>query len=424
MPQSFRLVFLAASNIGLAFLYQWYVLIQLGPGMETDALFAGMTVPQLVLAVVSGSLMHVLVPLLAGEPADRFRHDAWGFFVVVGVFFGAIAVLLYLSAPWWVPVTVPGFSDAGKDLTIYLSRIQLIGMVFTALSGVQWAVYHARQRFIWAELAPLISGGLGFVPLIWALPRYGVEAAAWIGTLRLIVQTLLQMPSMGAWIRPDLKSSTVHEAWKRIKPLLLGTAYYKTDHLVDRFLLSMSGSGSLSLFYLAQQIYSAANSVLNKAVAAPLVPRLSVLHKAGDAAGFRYTYRLRLLQVALISGGGLLTVMFFGQPLLSLLVGHGAVTDANVKTLWLIMLGLAGMFAGGAMGLVTSSSFYAQGDTRLPTRLGIATYTIYVPVKIVCFGLGGPMALALTASAFYLTNLVFQYLYLEKSQFSLKESSR
>ena len=75
MRQPLLLGVLAASNIGIAFLYQWYVLVQLGPGVETDALFAGMTVPQLALAVVSGSLMHVLVPLLAGEPADRFRRD-------------------------------------------------------------------------------------------------------------------------------------------------------------------------------------------------------------------------------------------------------------------------------------------------------------------------------------------------------------
>ena len=419
MRQSFLLVSLAASNIGLTFLYQWYVLIQLGPGMETDALFAGTTVPQLVLAVVSGSLMHVLVPLLAGEPTDRTRHDAWGFFILVGVFFAVIAVLLHVLAPLWVPVTVPGFSEAEKDLTIYLTRIQLIGMVFTALSGVQGAVYHARQRFVWVELAPLIAGSLGFLLLIWALPKYGVEAVAWVITLRLIVQTFLQMPAMGRWTMPDLKSNAVHAAWQRIKPLLWGTVYYKTDPLVDRFLLSMSGSGNLSLFYLAQQIYGAGASILNKAIAAPMVPRLSLLYKAEDRAGFRRAYHSKVLQLGLISGGGFLIIIFFGQPLLSLLVGHGAVTDANVTTLWLIMLGLAGMFVGGAMGIITSSTFYARGDTKLPTRVGIVTYTIYVPIKVVSFYLGGPIALALSASAFYLTNLVFQYLYLEKETNSL-----
>jgi putative peptidoglycan lipid II flippase len=414
MRQPLLLGVLAISNIGIAFLYPWYVLIQLGPGMETDALFAGMTLPQLALAVISGSLMHVLVPLLAGEPADRFRHDAWGFFVLVGALFAAIALVLYVFAPFWVPVTVPGFSEAGKGLTVHLTRIQLVGMIFTALSGVQAAVYHARQRFMWVELAPLLTGALGLVPLVVFLPRYGVETAAWITTLRLVLQTLLQMPGMGRWTMPDLKSKTVQDAWRRIKPLLWGTAYYKADPLVDRFLLSMSGNGNLSLFYLAQQLYGAGAGVVSKAIAAPLVPRLSLLHKAGDRPAFRRAYRRKLWQIGLMTGSLLLVVVLFGDSLLRLLVGHGAVTDANVRTLWLIMLGLGGMFVGGAMGAITTSSFYARGDTRLPTRLGMITYTIYIPIKVIAYGLGGVMALAISASAFYLLNLVLQYFYLEK----------
>ena len=66
MKQAMQLGTLSAASIGVAFLFQWYVLTQLGPGMETDAFFAGMTLPQLVLAVISGSLMHVLVPLTSG----------------------------------------------------------------------------------------------------------------------------------------------------------------------------------------------------------------------------------------------------------------------------------------------------------------------------------------------------------------------
>jgi putative peptidoglycan lipid II flippase len=414
MRQPLLLGVLATINIGIAFLYQWYVLIQLGPGMETDALFAGMTMPQLVLVVVSGSLMHVLVPLLAGEPADRFRHDAWGFFVLVGALFTSIAVLLYLFAPYWVPLTVPGFSEPGKELTIHLTRIQLIGMVFTALSGVQAAGYHARQRFVWVELAPLVTGGLGFLPLVFFLPTHGVEAVAWISTLRFAFQTLLQMPVMGRWTTPDLKSRTIHDAWKRIRPLLWGTAYYKTDPLVDRFLLSMSGHGNLSLFYLAQQIYGAGAGVVGKAIVAPVVPRLSLLHKAGDKSEFRRVYRRKLWQVGLITGSCFLAIMLLGESLLSLLVGHGAVTNANVRTLWLIMLGLGGMFVGGAMASVTTSSFYARGDTRVPTRLGMLTYTIYIPIKIISFELGGVMALAISASVYYLINVLLQYGFLRK----------
>ena len=219
---------------------------------------------------------------------------------------------------------------------------------------------------------------------------------------------------MGRWTTPDLKSKTVHDAWKRIRPLLWGTAYYKTDPLVDRFLLSMSGHGNLSLFYLAQQIYGAGAGIVGKAIVAPVVPRLSLLHKAGDKSEFRRVYRRKLWQVGLITGSCFLAVVMLGESLLSLLVGHGAVTNANVRALWLIMLGLGGMFVGGAMASVTTSSFYARGDTRVPTRLGMLTYTVYIPIKIISFELGGVMALAISASVYYLINVLVQHGFLRK----------
>lgn len=414
MKQAVQLGSLSAVNIGIAFLFQWYVLIQLGPGVETDALFAGMTIPQLVLAVISGSLMHVLVPLLAGESEDRLRHDAWGFLALIGGLFGMLAVLLYAAAPWWVPLTVPGFDEAGQILTVELTRIQLIGMLFAAINGVQWAVYHARQRFLWAEFAPIPANVFALLLLIWALPRYGVIAAAWIGVLGMGVQTMLLAPGMGIPVRPDLKSAAIQQAWKRIKPLLLGTAYYKTDPLVDRYLLSTASSGSLSLYYLAQQIYGAAGQVLNKAIAAPSVPVLSMLHKAGDKAGFRRAYRRKLLQVGAICLAALLFLGLLGQALLTFLVGHGSVSASNVTELWWIMIWLGGMFFGGAAGQISSSSFYACGDTITPTRTSAFTYTAYIPAKVMAFYFGGVVGLAITTSVYYMVNLSLQIYFLEK----------
>jgi putative peptidoglycan lipid II flippase len=414
MRQAVQLGVLAAVNIGIAFLFQWYVVTRLGAGMETDALFAGMTIPQLVLAVISGSLMHVLVPLLAGENEERLRHDAWGFLILVGGLFGLLALILYVTAPWWIPIIVPGFSDEGQALTMEVTRIQLIGMVFAAANGVQWGAYHARQQFVWAEFVPILSGVLSLLLLIWALPIYGVVAAAWISTLRMGVQTLLLAPGMGRPVWPDLNSPTITAAWRRIKPLLLGTTYYKTDPLVDRFLLSTASSGSLSLYYLGQQIYGAAAQVLNKAVAAPLVPQLSKLNKAGDRNGFRHTYHRKLLQAGMISLAGLMVLGILGQDLLGLLIGHGSISAANVNELWWIMIWLGGMSVGGIMGQISSTSFYALGDTTTPTRLSIFTFTAYIPCKVAAFYFWGVMGLAIATSIYYMTNLSLQIYLLEK----------
>lgn len=408
MKQAVQLGTLSATNIGITFLSQWYVLTELGPGLETDALFAGMTLPQLVLAVISGSLMHVLIPLLAGNDEDQLRHDAWGILVIVSFLFGLLATILYVAAAWWIPFTVPGFSAAGQVLTIELTRIQLIGMVFAAMNGVQWAAYHARQQFVWAEFVPILASSTALLLLILTLPRFGVIAAAWISTLGLGLQTVLLAPGMGRPIRPNLQSAAIQQALKRIKPLLWGAAYYKTDPLVDRFLLSTAGSGSLSLYYLAQQLYGAVNQVINKAIAAPLVPLLSNLYKTGNRAEFRRVYRRKLLHVGVISLCGLLFLTLFGQATLDILVGHGNINAENVKSLWWIMLWLGGMFVGGAMGQISSTAFYASGNTTTPTRIGIYTYTFYIPLKIGLFYYFGIIGLALGTSFFLLANLFLQ----------------
>ncbi|MCZ7622142.1 MAG: oligosaccharide flippase family protein [Candidatus Kuenenia sp.] len=397
-----QLGILSATNIGLSFFFQWYVLTQLGPGAYTDALFAGMAMPQLVLAVISGSLMHVLVPLLSGESEDRIRHDAWGFLALIGGLFGLLAFLLYAAAPWWVPLTVPGFDEAGQALTVELTRIQLVGMVFTAINGVQWAAYHARQQFLWAEFTPILASVFALLLLVWALPRFGVIAAAWISTLRMGLQTLLLAPGMGSPVRPDLKSPAIREAWRRIKPLLLGTAYYKTDPLVDRFLLSSAGSGSLSLYYLAQQIYGAVSQVINKAISTPLVPALSRLDKAGDKAGFRRIYHRKLLQVGAFSLAGLLILGLFGQPLLALLAGYGKLSNQNLKLLWLMMLLMSGQFAIGNLGMIMTSMFYSLGDTKSPTAVGMVAYSLGVVIKILMFYVMGALGLAMGVSIYFL----------------------
>ncbi|MCD6322890.1 MAG: hypothetical protein J7L77_07665 [Clostridiales bacterium] len=416
MKLAIKLGILASLNIGIGFLYQWYVFTQLGPGAETDALFASMTIPQLMLMVVTGSLMHILVPLLAGEDAEQLRRDVWGLIVLIAGFFSVLCLVLYFTAGWWVPLTVAGFGTAGKDLTIVLTRIQLPGMVFAAISSVQWAVYHSRQQFIWAEFTPVLVSIASLLLLIWALPHYGVIAAAWIAILRMALQTIFLAPGIGRPLLPRLNSPVMIQAWHRVKPLLVGTVYYKTEPVVDRFLLSWANSGSLSLFFLAQRLYGAVNQICNKALTAPLVPVLGKLYKAGNTAEFQQAYRRKLLMMLLVGFGGFLMIGLVGNHFLNLLIGHGHVSTENVTELWWIMIWLGGALIGGLAGQITSSTFYACGDTVTPVKLSMGSYTIYLPSKVISFYLWGVMGLAISTSVYYMANLTLQIYFLKKDK--------
>lgn len=411
MRLTLTLALLAGGNVLLNLLTQWYVVTRSGVGVATDALFAGAALPQLVLAIVGGSLTLVLVPLLVTEADASFRRHAWFFFVAVTSAFALLAVLLYAGAEVWVPLLVPGFDADARALTIELTRIQLVGMVFSAATAVLWSVYHARRKFIWVELSALLSTLISLALLMWALPRYGVTAAAGCAVLRTGLQAAALMPGLNLGKRPPPLfpvTPLVAESWRRVKPLLFGTAYYRTDPLVDRFLASMAPAGGLSLLHIGQQLYGAANFVVDKAVAAPLTPSLAASADAGDWRGFARSYHKRLLFTGGSTIVGYAVLLISGAELLRLLIGHGGVTAENVRELWRLMVALGGVFVCGAMGAITARAFYAMSDTRTPTRLTVVTYTVYVPTKIAAFYYYGLPGLALTTTAYFAVNLGLQ----------------
>lgn len=414
MKQTLTLACLAGANILVTLAFQWFVITQLGVGIETDALFAGMAVPQLILMVVSSSLTHVLVPLLATEDESTFGRNAWGFFLGISGIFTVLALTLFVTAGYWVPWLVPGFSQPARVLTVSLTRIQLVSMIFTASASVLWSVYHARQRFIWVELSTLLSNVIALILILKLLAIYGVTGAALVIVLRTALQVAWLMPGLGRWEWPDWRSPAMREAWRRIRPLLIGTSYYRTDPLVDRFLASMAPAGGLSLLYIGQQIYGVANVVAEKALAAPMVPLLAIEANGGRWSDFRRTYQKRLLLVGGLTLLGYIVFLIAGERILNLLIGHGGVTKENVHLLWLIMVALAGFFIGGAMGQITSTTFYAMGDTRTPTRMSIVTYTLYIPVKVLGFMYYGLMGLAAVTSIYLFVNLIIQIVLLER----------
>ena len=393
----------------------WYIVTRLGVGIETDAFFASGALPQLIFLVASFSLTQVLVPLLATEDERNFQRDAWGFFLGVSGFFCLTAAILFVTADYWVSLIVPGFSVGARQLTITLSRIQLLSMIGNASIVVLWSIYYARQKFLWTELSSVFANAVSLLFLFWTLSRYGIVAAAWATVLNLGLKVAMLMPALGRWKRPQWNSYAMKEAWRRIKPFLLGQTYAKSDPLIDRFLTSLTTAGNLSLLYIGQQLYSSINLITTKAISTPSVPRLAVAAKSGDWSQFRRIYRQRLFWMLGITVAVALGFFLTGEPLLRLMIGHGGITSENVHLLWWIMIALAGVLIGGAAGQLTSGAFYAIGDTRTPTILFIGTFTIYIPIKILVFLRYGVIGLAVVTSVHLAVNFLLQLLVLERA---------
>lgn len=411
---SFKLSILATTNIVIGLLYQWYIITNIGPGIETDALFAGMVIPQLVLSIASSSLTFVLVPLLSVNKTRNFSKDSWTFFQSIAILFFGIAIILFSTADYWVKLIVPGFSREAELLTIDLVKIQLVGMVFSGLIAVLWSANHAKEKFIWVEISAIISNILGFLFLIWGLTQFGIIAGAWAMVIKAGLQMVTLLPSLGKYHKPDWKSPSFNNAIKLVLPLLIGSSYYKTDRLVDRFFASMAFAGGLSLYHIAQQIYMAGSTVLGKAVTSPMVPELSKLAELGKWKEFKQLYIRRLSFLLSLAFIGSLLLISIGFPLLEIIFNYNEFSTEDIETLWALLIALSGVWIGGVMGQILSSAFYTIGDTKTPTKIGSWGFTLGIAFKIIGFYIGGIMGIAIGTSIYYILNAGLLFFFFNK----------
>jgi putative peptidoglycan lipid II flippase len=308
---------------------------------------------------------------------------------------------LILAAPWWVPVTVAGFSEVGKAEAVQLTQVMIGGIMFTGLIAVQQAAAYARGSYVWPDLAQALSNLIALGMLVVMLPKYGVVAAAWITLGRVGLQCLLTMNELGKWIRPDRNDPALKTSWRRMRPLILGASYYKMDPLIDRFLLSGLAPGSLSLFALAQQLHGAGSQIVTRAIGTPAQTKMAVAFKREDNASVGSTLRSGFWAATAFCAVCIIVLALVGQPILTLLFGQGEFASGQVKQLWLVLLLSSAVFILGASSSILAGAFYVRGDTRSPTLLGSASFTLSIVLKIVMYRQFGIYGLALAVSFQY-----------------------
>jgi putative peptidoglycan lipid II flippase len=388
---------LSVTNVLLGFLAHWYILTTLGPGVETDALYAAMALPQFILGVFAGSLVYVLMPLLSTADEDCWRQDTWNMLLSAGGAAIVLSLLLGLLASLWAPALFPGFSGAGRMLIVSLVRVQLVGLAFSVPVSILWATHAARGRFIRAETCAIASAVLCLALLVPGLPRFGIVAAAWALALKTVFNVLLLLTGIGSPRFGGRRTRVVRDAWNRLRPLLLGTIYYKTEPLVDRFLASLALPGSLSLFALSRQIYDAGAVVLSRALVSPMVPELSQSAARGDWLRYDSVLRKRLIVMGVLTAAVVLAVALFGEFALSLVFRGGRFSADSIRVMWHMMLLLGVAFVFGMLNDIQAFAFYAVGDTTTPTRAISLVYTFSVVVKVAAFFRFGIMGLAAAA---------------------------
>lgn len=399
-----QLSLIAAVQIVFSFFTQWYLVSHFGAVSQTDALFAGATLPQVVTVLLIESIIAILVPLLSPVPEqDLPRIGAWLLLLMAGSF-TVIVFLLYVAAPSIIAVLVPGFSPEAKQLTVALTRIQMFGVIGGACSAVLATLCQVRGHFRRPLLATLAAVIVSLVLLVWKAPVHGLKMAAWAQVLATVLPPLLLLPFAGRLAKPRMDRELTRRLWSRVRPIIASKFYFMTSVPVDRFLASFLAPGSLVVFDLAGRFYLGVLRILGQGAVVPLVPQLARLAHDNRWAEYRTTYRrqskLMLGSGLLVTGGvfvgGLIGLQAFGHGFTPHLAGN--LSSNDITRICVVLMLMSGIlpFQGVVNSLTTA--YYAQGDTSTPTKLGVVIFTLGMAMKVTGMWAGGLPGLTLAVT--------------------------
>lgn len=403
LPRRRLLVILAAVNVASGVLSHLCVLYLVGARFTSDAFYAGQTIPSLFLGILGGGLARVLVPILESSGA-QFREYLRGLMSAVAICFATVSVLLAVSAEVWVPWLVPGFDKETIVLTVSLTRIQCVSMVFMGISAVLVAAHQARLLLVRAELLCCASSVVVPIAVAALLPKYGIHAAAWVFAGRWAVQCAVLVPILG-WVGGwRLSGGALRLIWTRLSPLLVGSAIFKLGPVIDRFLSSLAATGSLTLLNVGHQGYAALLQVSDRSLGASLLAEAARLANRGDLDALRTLYSRTFARAILGAVVVYVAVVPLGALVIAWAVGVSLLTSGQGNLLVTLVLLLGAFLVGGVAGQVSAGALYALGETGLVSRLSILSFLASTGLKIVGYYSWGIYGLALGIGSYQVLN--------------------
>ena len=416
MRQSIIIAIVVSMQLISQLLMQLLVIRLIGIGPQTDAYIAAQGVPTVLGAIIITALQSVWLPRMSVQLADnndwrRMQAVAQGQAFILS---GGVLLVLGSLVQYWLPQIYPGLDGQQQQDAILYSVLLIATAGFTTQTALLTVALRSRGRFVVSECVTLLGTVISLVAMFFALPLYGLAAAAWIALARAIAVYLAQLHLAG-WPALSLTGGwRCKETWGLMRPLLLGTSIYKTSPVVDRYWASHASTGGMTLLNLAQTATVALATVLERAIGMPIVPSLSRLAAERKYAEIRKVYRVFLLRTGMAILLLALTVVLLEDIMVHLFSQIFSMTSAYASEFLLFFLLMFGHLFASVAGGVLVSVFYAFEDSRTPVFIGITGFFIGLVLKWIFFWKLSISGLAMATSIYFVLNIFMFIVALEK----------
>lgn len=370
----------------LGFLRDRLLASYFGAGDLLDSYYAAFRLPDLIFnTLVLGALASAFIPVFTKlwpqekERALKLASTVLNYLVIILIFSGLI---IFIFAPAIVKIITPGFSGDKLELTVSLTRIMLLSIIFFGVSNVIGGILNSFKRFFSFSLAPVFYN-LGIIFGIAVLYKvWGTSGLAWGVVLGSLLHLLVQLPEVfktGWRYQLTFKiTSEVKKVFKLMLPRTIGLAGNQFNQLIITMIASTLTAGSIAIYNLANNLQSFPSSVFGVSLAIAAFPVFSEALGNGNQEFFKSVFSFHFRRILFLVIPLSMFILLLRAQIVRVILGAGnfdwADTYYTAQTLgWFII----SLFAQSLIPLL-ARSFYALEDTKTPVIVSLTTIGLNV----------------------------------------------
>lgn len=399
---------------------------------ELDIFFASFRIPDLVFELlITGALTSTFIPIFIRYQNNKKELSESISTIINSIFFCLILFIIVLCVflDLLMPFIAPGYSHAKNQQIVYYSRLLLLGQLpFLVLGNFLTGIGQANKTFLLTAIAPILYNVVIIIAtilfagkLFLLAPILGVMAGSFIF---LLIQLPLLAHSDYSYAFVIKKTKALVEFFRMMIPRAFTVVVAQIDATVDLTLTTFLGSGSYTVFYLAQHLQLLPVSVIGIAFGQASLPYLSEMHTQGKTEEFKKVVLQSILNLFFLTIPIMSFLFFARTPIVRLFFGGQKFDwDATVMTaMTLSYFALALPFH--SIYYFLTRCFYALLDSRTPFYISVLSIALNTGLSLLfIFVYHLPVwSLAISFSISMTINVVILFLLLSRKmkQVSLK----
>jgi putative peptidoglycan lipid II flippase len=356
-----------------------------GAGTVSDAFVIAMTIPSIVLLVISSAVTATYIPQYASHGGDKnlFTSNLLTLLFFVGFIFAFIfalypQILVYLFASKIAPDT---FETASKFL-----RLMVWSAIPLLLIGIFRAYLQIKKIFFIAIVSDTLINisiicSIIMSKLTGILILLGVGSV--IGNFMSMVVLIIFCRKNGFQYHPRLGVHDEHirKMFKLMLPIILSSAVLEVNQIVDKNLASSLISGTVSTLNYSVKVNNVVTALVGTAVMTALFPKMSELAAKNDIHELKkhlIDCVVTLLPLLLPLTVGM---VMLSRPLVQILLERGAFEPEDTQRTAECLQMYALSIATSNLTPLFVRAFYAMKQAKFPAILSAISVATGIVLK-------------------------------------------